>query len=110
MLFYPDWFTLHRQTTLCFENPPHSYVDESDIDYPNRVDLMQFTGKKDVGDKEIYESDLVRDRMTGKVFEVIFQKLCWRLGGGGELLGNYASTEEDLEVIGNIHENPELLK
>lgn len=70
---------------------------------------MQFTGLLDKNGKEIYESDIVEDRLSGEIHEVVFEKLCWRMGSGGELLGNYAAPEEDLKVLGNIYENPELL-
>jgi uncharacterized phage protein (TIGR01671 family) len=79
--------------------------------------VMQFTGLLGKNGKEIYEGDVVRwkanYRMQGK--EGVSQ-VVWRHTGldieasdfgyeGENIIG-----WEDLEVIGNIYENPELLK
>ena len=103
MTYYPEWFTLHDQTVLCFEAPPHSYVDESDIDYPNRIELMQFTGLYDKNGKEIYEGDIVTCPWHWTEPHVI------------ELPTDYYAFAEhqvgqDLTVIGNIYENPEVVQ
>lgn len=75
----------------------------------NDLILTQYTGVEGLRNTPIYDGDIVKDRMSKKIYKVVFQKLCWRLGSGGELLGNYATPEEDLEVLGNLYENPELL-
>lgn len=98
-----------------------------DIQKPNRIEftsecpIMQYTGMKDKAGKEIYEGDIVKwdDRSDGKywrIADVRWEEHQWsfydhvskHLFGIGNFM--YAdSTEEDLEIIGNIHENPELL-
>ncbi len=69
--------------------------------------LMQYTGLKDKNGKEIYEGDII-------VYLVIKYKSVveWEHGGFGFIGadGEPMYTEEDFEVIGNIYENPELLK
>ena len=81
-----------------------------DFDYSKfDIDLMQFTGLKDKNSKEIYEGDIIR--ISEKYFpeEVKFQEIT------DPELGNvigygYEKIWELMEVIGNIYENPELLK
>ena len=67
--------------------------------------LMQYTGLKDKNGKEIYEGDIVKTKFgNGKVF---MRLGCWFIENQKEL-GYYSNYE--LEVIGNIYENPELLE
>src|SRR6266404_5899559 len=64
--------------------------------------LMQFTGLLDKNGKEIYVGDLVITQ-TDKPFEI----KDWNEDDG---LYAIASGTIQVEVIGNIYENPELLK
>lgn len=71
--------------------------------------LMQFTGLKDKNGKEIYEGDVL-DNYGGKYNSIVE----WNAGEDDEcrnyIAGFWLNYEPgDLEVIGNIYENPELI-
>ncbi|MEE8823473.1 MAG: YopX family protein [Lentilactobacillus sunkii] len=73
--------------------------------------LEQFTGLKDSNGDDIYENDLVLLDPDDPPYQVIFDKGKFELSN--DYLGLvYDLSEEhmDCEIIGNIHENPELLK
>ena len=68
--------------------------------------LMQYTGLKDINGKEIYEGDLVRICGCELISKVFWHKqgLCFSIKVGQ--LSDYTN----VEIIGNIFANPELLK
>lgn len=76
------------------------------IDYS---EPMQYTGLKDKNGKEIYEGDIIKaphDFGPGGWVEKQFT-VCWDNEKGYQW--SYWKLDE-LEIIGNIYENPELLK
>ena len=71
----------------------------------NKETIGQFTGLHDKNGKEIYEGDVLKDK-----YEYIGTAHWY--GSGFEFINTSGMMENgnDLEVIGNIHENPELLE
>lgn len=75
----------------------------------NRV-FMQFTGLKDKNGKEIYEEDIVE--YLGLKLPIGFMRghfIVYKDFVGHEDLWKAIDRDPNLEVIGNIYENPELL-
>lgn len=76
--------------------------------------IGQFTGLKDKNGREIYEGDIVK--CNGFIYQVCYE--CERIASFyivnyGDMYRHYfgeAMEAEDCVVIGNIHDNPELLK
>jgi uncharacterized phage protein (TIGR01671 family) len=103
----------------------------SDVD---TITIGQYTGLKDIHEKEIYEGDIVEwvffyERLGANmgVIEddtIVKGIIRWRQGGFVlEVIENdfedagyysisalYTDTESDVEIIGNIYDNPELIK
>lgn len=74
----------------------------------------QCTGLKDKNGKLIYEGDILKSAYTEKTYIVGREKhyACWsyRYKNVGTTLSEGDIVNYELEVIGNIHENPELLE
>ena len=79
--------------------------------------VEQFTGLLDKNGKEIYEGDIIIEKLKGKrkdgeLFEIVFEEFQWF---GKNKYGSRTSLSllndfHVITIIGNIHNNPELLK
>ena len=91
---------------------------EDDVEY---CILMQYTGLKDKNGKEIYEGDIVKGFFEDRI---IIDKVIWWNKGAGWYVGHNTKGHNtnkttnltaltalnNIEVIGNIYETPELLR
>jgi uncharacterized phage protein (TIGR01671 family) len=98
---------LHKE--IFFSNGDVDCCGFADLKY---IELMQYTGLKDMREKEIYEGDIVT--LHNSEYKVIFNTEEARFVlRNDEFEMNIPFTNNNnkrMEVIGNIYENPELIK
>lgn len=101
--FYSDFSTNPLAT--------HYIVDEFGTHFEiDRTTVSQYTGLRDKNGKGIYEFYLIKQQDYKEPLEIYF---CDDCAGFRARLKGYGNTElikDDCEIIGNIYENPELLK
>ena len=96
------------------------YFDLHNIIVPDRLlcqydcPVQQFTGLLDAGGREIYEGDIIKLEGSPYTYEVVWNKWQWGIDSKGvvtDFIQGFTSAVEDRAIIiGNIFENPELLK
>lgn len=80
--------------------------------------IGQFTGLYSCDGKGIYEGDILKWKADNRLYAVIFKwgmfyasvEVCNKDIYGGFPLHTLAGDEKDVEIVGNIYDNPELLE
>lgn len=97
------------------------YLEREDLIYDQNYDcsiliqintLGQYTGLKDKNGTKIFEEDLIKSKY-GYVYKVYYEEYRFRIEDKyGNMLNptQMAIDHYDCEVIGNIYDNPELVK
>ena len=88
----------------------HDYEGKRDDCHiiPQGSPIMQFTGKQDLKGVDIYEEDICRS-LRGGLFSIVFKGACF-IATDGVVNFRQDLWGEQLEVIGNIRQHPELLE
>ena len=111
--YFPDWYYGYYLIDLEGDR-----VRDFIYNCPTRLEVYpetvgQFTGLKNKNGTEIYEGDVIKCLSyytdTEYVLKIVYDSDTASFLGCWEYKDIYLHYLEDFEVIGNIHDNPELL-
>lgn len=120
-MLFPSVFCLIDGNNVFKLNPHIQDNNYYKLEFEGRFDIMQFSGLKDSDKNEIYEGDIIRcfDSEEKAVCHIVVwdedqarfaaQSLQYKESGPCGIFQGWIN-EFKKKVIGNIYENPELLK
>ena len=112
-----EWVEGYLYITHNGEHKISIYNDEVNIErWTHEVDpstVGQYTGQKDKNGKKVFEGDIVRKTNEGRHPEIFIANILTIFRANEEVY--YSPFEHftescEYEIIGNIHDNPELLE
>ena len=112
-------FRTFQNGTMFYQGDPDLETLQSFIFHYGDCELMQYTGLKDKNGKKIFEGDILNiDKSQYPDDDDCYKMICFDLGvfiGKSVKKEHYFNLDDllrdiDYIVIGNIHENQELLK
>lgn len=104
-------FNSYGVSKVTNQNDDWFFVKQKEfISFPN-CELMQFTGLKDKNGVDIYEGDILASHRHYFYSPgvVVFEDRGWKIEFGVESHFCVDSVWESVEVVGNIHDNPEMI-
>lgn len=97
--------------SLVILNGRHFIFDNADRHEVDPTTVGQYTGLNDTNSQEIYEGDIFQAGYFGGVDVVMWDNENTRyIGRSPQGCISYVGREPAVKIIGNIHDNPELLK
>ena len=113
---------LSWEEVIAYSNDQFHIVETVDFFEDDELEIMQYAGVKDKNGKEIYEGDIVKTKRENYIYnaggmtetkEYIQEVKYPFFIGCGQAFGGVDGTKsirDIVEIIGNIYENPELMK
>jgi len=111
-----ELFLMNEYVNINLDEDPEAYCVGNSRSYIfDKVEIMQFTGLHDKNGAEVFEGDVVKGKDYNDrrfIGEVIFDSCQWYLKGVKQYKEYHALNKinYNFEIIGNIHQQPELLK
>ena len=112
--WFPDghWYVKPKDSRMLYDFQDTTACEIFSFnDEDEGIIFMQFTGLLDKNGKEIYEGDIVLYKKLISVVEWMWYMWIFKHKDMGDMAQDHvvASSHSSVTIIGNIHENPDLL-